>query len=103
MLKIEKIGQDCYRAFERGMAVGECRYAERGDTTAIIAITLKDKQDGALLDGLLRAALFFGREEGRTSGLIERSAAAGYQESLALLSLPVGEAFLIEALKKHCG
>ena len=69
MLTIKLTAPDTYTAKEGGKELGSCRFAIEGDTLTITrAETLEG--DGFLLDGLLRAALFYGYERGCAYGVI---------------------------------
>ena len=59
--------------------------------------------DGFLLDGLLRAALFYGYERGCAYGVIGEAAAEGFQRQLQALGLQAGVKLRQEDLPRHCG
>ena len=102
MLTIKLTAPDTYTAKEGGKELGSCRFAIEGDTLAITrAETLEG--DGFLLDGLLRAALFYGYERGCAYGVIGEAVEEGFQRQLQALGLQAGVKLRQEDLPRHCG
>lgn len=102
MLTIKLTAPDTYTAKEGGKELGSCRFVIEGDTLTITK-TETLEGDGFLLDGLLRAALFYGYERGCVYGVIDQAAAEGCQRQLQVLGLPVGVKLRQEDLPRHCG
>lgn len=89
-----------YAARDGEKTLGLCRFEAQGEVTAVRMLSLQSSDDPDLLDGLLRAVLFYGLRLGRPRYRIEEAAAAPFRELLQSLRIPqTGE---VEALPRHC-
>lgn len=102
MLSIRPDGPGRYTARNGETALGGCVWRAEGDTTVIEKLWLRDETDAALLDGLVRTALFAGEREGRSFGRISPAAAERFTDVLHALGLPLTRTAL-EDLPAKCG
>ena len=102
MLSICPDGPGRYTAWDGEIALGGCTWRAEGDATVIEGLWLEDEAVAALLDGLVRTALFAGEREGRSYGEISPAAAERFADVLHTLGLPLSRTAL-EDLPKKCG
>ncbi len=102
MLSITPDGPGRYTARNGETVLGGCVWRAEGDTTVVESVWLADESDAALLDGLIRTALFAGERVGRSHGEISPAVEARFADLLHALGLPLTRTAL-EDLPRKCG
>lgn len=88
-----------YAACDGEKTLGLCRFEAEEEVTVVRALSLSS-EDAELLDGLVRAVLFYGLRQGRPRYRLEEDAASPCRELLQKLGIP--EQGEVQKLPRHC-
>ena len=88
-----------YAACDGEKTLRLCRFEAEEEVTVVQALSLSS-DDAELLDGLLRAVLFYGLRQGRGHYRLEEEAISPCRRLLQALGIP--EQGEVEKLPRHC-
>lgn len=103
MLRMEHIRPGCCAAYEGDKETGRCCYRQQEGVTGITSLWLLDAADEALLDGLIRAVVFYGMKSGCVKARITHEAAGPYGQALERLGFAPGNEIFVPDLPSRCG